>query len=318
MKDFYKEIKLVKSTHGCKKWHIPKELLVALYINENKSQYEIAKELCVAQYVVSARMREYKIKTRPKYNKMVEILKNKQAKLDLKLFDNLDDKVAWFLGWLVSDGHISTNCVVFRLSKKDFEVLQKFRNLLNYTGKLYESVSILNGKSYDIVSLKINNLDLIRKIRDIGITPKNKKIYPNLIWGSNENINKHFIRGIFEGDGSLIFQTNGQIMFEIVGTKELMSSIQEKLISYLELNKTKLTQNKKLKNHFLLRYGGKFQTLRILEWLYNGSEDSYRLDRKFQRYLQLKEYMEVGYLKGVILAGGSGTRLRPLTQVTNS
>lgn len=129
------------------------------------------------------------------------------------------------------------------IAKKDFEILRKFRNLLNYTGKFYESVSILNGKSHDMV----------RKIKAIGITPKNKKTYPNIIWKDNEK------------DGSLIFQT-----------------------------------------------------LKVLNWLYDGSEDSYRLDRKFQRYLQLKKSMEVENLKGVILAGGSGTRLRPMTLVTNS
>ncbi len=274
---------------GHKKWHISKSLLIEKYKNEKKNQYEIARELGVTQYAISARMRDYNIVTQPKYKKMSELMKLKAKRVDINVFSRIGRDVAWFLGWVVSDGHISQNSLTFHISKKDDEILKKFKAFLKYRGNIYYYNSKLKEKLYKMATLKINDTKLLVKLQSLGIFPKNKNTYPPIINVSNEDANRSFIRGLFEGDGSIIILKNGSPIFEIVGTRELMSSIQQKLISYLGLKTTKLTVNRNLRNHVLLRYSGKKQVVKILDWLYYGSYKPTRLDRKYNTYINLKE-----------------------------
>jgi len=283
---------IIRVKNGQLKFMIPKNIIEEKYFKELKSQYNIAKELGVTQYAISARMKEYEMKTFPKHLKMVNLNKQKAKKVDLNVFNEMNKNVAWLLGWIVSDGSISSRCLTFHISEKDEEILHKFKKLLKYEGKIYHYNSKLNGKIYKVVTLKINDKKLISKLKEFGIKPKNKTIYPVIINKENEEINKNFIRGIFEGDGSIIKKKDGGIIFEIVGTRELLQFIQTKLIAYLNLNKTKLTKNKKLNNHYLLRYGGKKTPLRILSWLYQNY-GNLKLKRKYEKFLEIKNEVKI-------------------------
>ena len=98
-----------------------------------------------------------------------------------------------------------------------------------------------------------------------------------------------FIRGIYDGDGSLMFDKKKKsACFQIVGTYQLLEKIQNYLIHYCHLKKTKLTCNILGKNHFALRYRGNVQTIRILNWIYKYSEASNRMDRKFDKFHRIR------------------------------
>jgi hypothetical protein len=75
-------------------------------------------------------------------------------------------------------------------------------------------------------------------------------------------------------------------MFQIVGTKQILRQIQENLIHYVGLSRTKLTKYQRSKNHYALRYSGRLQVVRIMDWLYSGSQ--WHLNRKYQKYLDVK------------------------------
>ncbi len=275
-----------------KKYDISKEFIEQEYFEKNKSQQDIASELGTSQWVISHRMKKYGLKAKEKTWK---IHKRKYSVND-NFFEELNPLNAWILGWLASNGFVN-KCgnaisVGIKVSKKDSDIIQKIKKLLKYNGPVYEVTVKLEktGKEYEQMHLKITSKKIVSKLKEYGIV-KNKSLkikFPKLIKETyNEKIIKNFIQGIFEGDGSLLFDEKTQSpCFQIVGTKELLTGIQLQLMKYLELRKTKLTRNTKLTNHFALRYRGRFQAIKIFDWLY--SNPSYYLDRKYTKYLEIK------------------------------
>ena len=197
---------------------------------------------------------------------------------------------------MASDGYINKCGNAFRfgitVSKKDQDIIDKLKKLLKYEGKAYAIKTKLEktGKEYDEIILKVTSNKIVQRLSEFGLgTNKTKRLsFPTIVSNSeNEEIIKAFIQGFFEGDGSILFDEKQKSpCFQIVGTKEMLKEIQHKLINYLCIGKTKLTKYKRSDNHFALRYRGKFQAIKIMDWLYSNPENY--LDRKYNKYLEIK------------------------------
>jgi hypothetical protein len=111
--------------------------------------------------------------------------------------------------------------------------------------------------------------------------------YLNCIKG--EFLDRAFIRGVFEGDGSiLIYPQRNSYCFQIVGTKELLLEIQKRLVMYVGIETTKLWCQNKKANHYMMRYTGRFQVLKICQWIYSNVGEN-RLERKYDKYKELEK-----------------------------
>jgi len=254
------------------------------YYSENKSQEQIAKEFNVSQWVISQRMKEQKLKTKSKTRN----LGKKKYSVNEYLFDKITPLSAWILGWLVSDGYIANNRITLHLAQKDIDVLIKIKHYMEYTGPIYKQNATLNNKIFKQASLSISSKRLCKKLLQYGIvSPKtNKEVFPKVIIKSNKENKKAFIRGIFEGDGSILIDKNKSVLFQIVGTKQLLEEIQLILMKILHVPKTKLTKNSK-RNHYALRYRGKKNVFKILNWVYN-KHNNFLMNRKYIKFYEIK------------------------------
>ncbi|MFH1257058.1 MAG: hypothetical protein V1494_07265 [Candidatus Diapherotrites archaeon] len=298
--DFAGEIYCLESSFNSPKteyfmsetYSIDKEFIEKQYFENNKSQEEIAKMLGISQWVISNRMRKYGFKTK----KRTWRLHKKIYSLDESFFDNLNNENAWILGWMATDGYVRRigNSFSFglKLAKKDEEIIYKIKEPLKFNGKIYQVIERLRktSKDYRQVNLKITSEKIVKRLNEFGIIEtKTKKLeFPALISQTeDEFIIKSFSLGAFEGDGSILFdETYKSPCFQIVGTKEFLSGIQKQIMKYLGLPKTKLTKNIKNSNHYALRYRGRFQAIKIFDWLY--SNPMHFLKRKHERYLEIK------------------------------
>lgn len=223
-------------------------------------------------------------------------------------FEKIDTEAkAYFLGYLYADGcvHSNTNRITLALSEKDKPILEKFMEVINYTGRLYEQAensSIILGRevkrrkffSLSLTSKKIHT-DLIklgcrpRKTTDLSFPASN--IVPDIMM-------PHFLRGFLDGDGW------------IVGTKNKKSSETHKkfdmgFISDIKfLTGFKEYVNKKygiegtIKNRpanetsqiKLLIYNGWNKMLPILKSFYD--EATIFLQRKKDKYLEMLHYLD--------------------------
>lgn len=229
-------------------------------------------------------MRKFKIDRKPKTRN----LGKRKYNLNEHFFDKITPNVAWVIGWILSDGNVSSDNykITINLRREDQKILETIKDLLSYGGPIYKTSSNVKNKVHFGSSLQIGSKHLVKKLNALGIHSNKtlKEKFP--IIKDDENILRFFIRGVFEGDGSL-FKDQGGWVFQIVGTKELLSDIQKVLMKYADLNKTKLTHNIKNKNHYALRYRGKKSTNKIMDWIYTNPELC--LDRKFKAYNTLKK-----------------------------
>lgn len=278
-----------------KQYTISKDFLLQEYAKNKRSQDEIAKQLGISQWVISQRLREYGIPTRPKTWKF----NPRKYLVNEHFFDTLTVENAWVLGWLLSDGFINkvnqSHAFGVKVNERDIDVLYKIRSLIGYSGRILSAKTHLakTNKTYHHSLLKISSKVLVKRLEHLGVRERKteRETFLGEIQDSgNEDLIRAFIKGIFEGDGSILF-TKKSLVFQIVGTKELLSAIQRFLIKFVHATKTKLTHNIKESNHWALRYRGNNQALRIFDWLYLNSK--LHLDRKYNKYCEIKRVLKI-------------------------
>lgn len=170
------------------------------------------------------------------------------------------------------------------------------KKILKYTGPILKTSATLKHKgiikTFKFYLLQINDLHMFHKLNAIGINKSktlNEKFLRCIINTKNEKIISFFIRGIYDGDGSLMYDKKRKsTCFQIVGTKQLLYKIQYYLMRYCHVNKTVLTRNIAKVNHFALRYRGNIQAIRISKWIYRHSHPFNRMDRKFSKFCNIK------------------------------
>ena len=174
------------------------------------------------------------------------------------------------------------------------------KNILGYTGPVFKGIHRLTykgrTKEFSYSLLQINGIKTVLKLERLGII-QNKTLRENFLIcikdTNNEEIIGNFIRGIYEGDGSILFDNkSNSSCFQIVGTYSLLREIQRYIMQYCHLNKTKLTQNILGTNHFALRYRGNLQVMKILDWIYKYSSTYNRMDRKFNKFNEIRRILE--------------------------
>jgi hypothetical protein len=195
-------------------------------------------------------------------------------------FNELNTVSAYWLGFIAADGTLSSRDNSFRigLNKSDDTHLKKFLNAISSNNKIYYV------QSNHSASIEIYSVKLINSLLSYGITPK-KSLTINYVKVPQE-LMSHFIRGVYDGDGSLTGKRRTHVQLMIAGNKPFLEQIQNVLIKECNLNKVKIYPLPS--KAFKLQYTG-IQVFRILEFMYKDSDPHIRLDRKYGNYISFKE-----------------------------
>ncbi len=228
---------------------------------------------------------------------------NRKYSYDKNFFNKLSSDTAWVLGLLISDGFVRRNKLSgyfgLKMKHEDSDVISKTKRILKYSGPIYKGKSRLEYKGcikeFCFRLLQINDVEAVKKLENLGIKQNkihNEKFLACIKETNDQEIISSFIRGIFDGDGSVLFdKKRNSSCFQIVGTYQLLQEIQDYLMRYCRLNKTKLTQNVLGTNHFSLRYRGNLQIIKILDWIYRYSNSYNRMDRKFNKFKEIRRIL---------------------------
>jgi len=183
-------------------------------------------------------------------------------------FENITtEKQAYFLGLLAADGNVSEkrNTISLSLNVDDgLDLIEEFKKELNSTG----SINVHTDKRTDykrksMAIIQFTSQKTKEDLQKVGIGPK-KTIdlaYPKI----DKKLDKHFIRGFIDGDGSFFYK-RGVLVFCLVGTQEILKSIQDILYTELGIDYTKLTKH--ITGVYYLRLGHK-NTLKLRNWIYD-------------------------------------------------
>lgn len=193
---------------------------------------------------------------------------------------NTEDK-AYFLGLLYADGCNNGDGFYITLQDRDIDILIKFKEYLEFSGEL-RYIKGKNNNCRDYYSLNVSSKKISNTLIKHGcnINKTINAVFPNI---TNELMN-HFIRGVFDGDGSISIDKRNQIIFSIVGNSTIISEIGKIINRECDINVNIRKPNRYKCDISIYQFGGNKQGKKVEEYLYKNA--TIYLKRK---YLKFKE-----------------------------
>ena len=217
-----------------------------------------------------------------------------QAKINHDYFENIDSEhKAYWLGFIYADGSITkkayekgsyTYRLRMELMFEDKYILEQMALDLKSDLKpkeYYNDTSHFEGynkpkhTAYIMFSSKKMGEDLVK----LGVVP-NKTFILKSLPNIPDNLMKHFIRGYFDGDGSVYLTKDNTIKTAFYGTHDFINSIQDFLIKELDLTKKKITDQKEANVSFVGM--AKQESEKLYHYMYD--EATIFLNRKYEKY----------------------------------
>lgn len=214
------------------------------------------------------------------------ILSNQNYNPNIKrnIFNKIEtEEQAYWLGFLYADGYVSKSENRIELILKDKKHVEKFADFLGLEKeRIREKRVKLFEKFFLEYRLSFRNMEIHKNLIEKGCTPKKSL---TLSFPKNDivpvNLLNHFVRGYFDGDGSLGIYNNGReyCLISINGTREFLGNIK---------NIYNLPNNKYRMDGKAYRYATASQSSveSFLNSLYKNSK--VYLDRKYDIFINCR------------------------------
>lgn len=190
-------------------------------------------------------------------------------------FDRIDsEEKAYFLGLLYADGsnRIERGEINLTLQEEDYYLLKRLNDLINPERPIVKiSSKQSNGKN--IFRMYINSKYISNRLNELGVFENKtfKLVFPKWL---NENLFPHFIRGYFDGDGSISINKENKAFVQFIGTELFITEVLEILVKYSNVNyvKIRLNHNNDTSNIRTISFGGNGNAKKIFDYLYKDAQ----------------------------------------------
>lgn len=203
--------------------------------------------------------------------------------INYKALSKWNEFTAYLLGFTMADGYIKRNhgarhenSLQFELAVYDKDILEKIARNLDFEGPITES-------KRGTAKLYISNTKVLDDLIEKGVPATNKTINAKFPPNIPKDLIRHFIRGLFDGDGSIYIDEQSPV-FQLLGTKELLCTIKNILPQFFS-SVNVLDRSKSGANIYCLKIKEKKKTFHLLNWMYNDS--TIYLQRKYDKYCQI-------------------------------
>jgi hypothetical protein len=223
------------------------------------------------------------------YSNNIILNSAKKYEVDEDYFINIDteDKAYW-LGFLYADGYVrirkTGNSLEFKQHKRDMDIFEKFKECIKST----HPVNPVKGGNTYVIS--ITNNKIVNNIVGKGCLPRKSHIlkFPdgNIL---PSYLHSHFIRGVFDGDGSISLLAKKQPAVNIAGTKDMVESI--KKILGLDRSCISKVHNKSGTYTWYITIQNKLDVMCFYKYIYTNANTF--MDRKLNKF---KELINGGYM----------------------
>jgi hypothetical protein len=226
--------------------------------------------------------------------------------LDHGFFKNIDtEEKAYWVGFLMADGCISKkitkggtikNTIDLRLAEIDEKHIEKFKKSLKSGHKISKrGIKYLKGqKISNSVRINISSKEMVDDLIKFGVTPnKTFTATPPLL---KENLQKHFFRGLIDGDGSLgIYKTDGikYPRINLVGSYNACMGFST--WASKQLKRKDIAKVSKKSKIYSVSFSATFEVAKLCSILYENS--TIYLDRKFKTSNEIIEYVKYSGLR---------------------
>lgn len=219
----------------------------------------------------------------------------RKLNLNIDYFKSIDnEEKAYWLGFLMADGCIcktnkngSYDRIIIPLKSSDEGHLLKFKTSLSYEGSIKTKTATHNTKgfTYTTSQLRINSKSMCDDLIKYGVVPNKtgKENLPNL----NPQLTRHFIRGFFDGDGSVMIKKNRNTGRVSIGSAslEILENINKFLINNVGINFPIYKENRYSIPFYKMDSCHKERNMKFLSFIYDDS--TIYLNRKFNKYIEL-------------------------------
>jgi len=241
---------------------------IAQHYRDGKSTSEIARLFGKSYGCIWKALKRNKISKRS--NSEGQKLKPRKLQLDESAFDFIDERSAYWVGFLMADGNIHRTkfcspIIQLALAAKDKKHIEKFKNFLKSQHKIV-SIPKKNGAQLSIRSEK-----LVKALKQFGVVA-NKSFSAKVNY---LEFNRHFWRGVIDGDGC-IGVYNGQTILHLAGSQELLTQFKNYVRFICPDSRANVNKLRSIKQIRIVR-----QAAKLIENLY--SDCSVSLDRKLKK-----------------------------------
>ncbi|MBE3094324.1 MAG: hypothetical protein IMZ52_04775 [Actinobacteria bacterium] len=192
-------------------------------------------------------------------------------------FDEWSPEMAYVLGYWFADGDISRMYKEsknpykrFKLTSIDNEHLNKIKLLMKSKHKLWKDKT-------DCYALAFCSSKIYDRIVELGGCER-KSLVAKFPFVPDEFV-RHFIRGYFDGDGSVYFGGSKVPFASFLGTKDFLTILSNYLCYNVDIEK--------MGNIYRMTYSGEY-AVKVLDYMYRDSK--LFLSRKFDRYLKCMKW----------------------------
>jgi len=200
----------------------------------------------------------------------------KRKKFNEDYFEAIDTpEKAYFLGFIFADGCLIDDPKKYRyklnikIHNKDEDILEKFISLLDSEVKIWKS------KNRDISEIGFSSKKIINDLKNIGLH-QNKTYtidYPKI----DEKLERHFLRGYFDGDGCIRInedkrdKTKRGDLRIVGGSVKFIETLNERMGKLFGVNVNKL-YGPKDKNYKFIGWAGMSDIERIYDGFYSDTD----------------------------------------------
>lgn len=197
-----------------------------------------------------------------------------------KFFNDESPESFYLAGFIAADGSVQyrkySKILKITLSKKDINHLEKIKKILdsNHPIKEYKvKKSKLVNSENESVELQIANKDIVDDLKKFNIIPNKTKVYEMPEWILSHKFLNHFMRGYFDGDGTITYcglakgRKKIQLNFSILGTERFIQQYKGILFKFCKASDAKITQHSSI---FRISYSGNNLVKNIYDFLYKN------------------------------------------------
>lgn len=252
-----------------------------------KSCNDIAKIYGVSRVAIQGILKRRGIKLRSQSE-------NKRTyKCDEHFFDRIDTEAkAYFFGLLYADGCNlnSRNNITLSLQERDKHILETMTELIQPNKPLqFINLKDKNPNWNNHYRIVICSEHMCKVLNDFGLVPRKSlvKKFPEVIFNSNKDIQRHFIRGYYDGNGSISLSKYNNTYIEYCSTYEFLTTI----LIILDLNHDcyRMSQRNKGSNSWSLRFWRYSDILYIVDYIFSGS--NLYIQRKYDEIKYVCEFI---------------------------
>lgn len=216
--------------------------------------------------------------------------KNRSFKKDYDFFKKIDTEAkAYFVGLILADGSVGNKGrFSICLKSNDKYILELLKNLISPSSKIKDITRTRSYKGYiftgEMSHLIISSIEIVKDLNNLGIESNKTYKIQSIPKGIPVELIHHFIRGLFDGDGSVWISKSKKISINFTGEFNLLSEVRNLLINLGLSSKVKVIKKKHQSDSYI-NYTGQKDINTFFNWVYKDA--TIYLKRKYNKFCLL-------------------------------